>query len=412
MAAGCGASLFVEVAGGDEPSTHLNTAQAVCSERPCGSSEAIGYDSPEMPTGSSSRSRIFINYRREDTGYVVGRLADDLREHFAPGQVFEDVSSIEPGVDFVEALNRGLETCAAVLVVIGSQWLTIEDRQGRRRLDRLDDWVAIEIAESLKHQDVRVFPVLVNVDMPSAEDLPEPLRPLTRRQAFTLTRRHWAHDITDLVTSLKRVPGLAEAAPPEASVVTNITNDVRNTKPESHAGAEGDESRRAEPLSSSERDVEEFFDVALLERVRARGELRYGRLAPDRFAITDNAFLEIRRKAPGILDALEAAATKMIDKELNQSKIDHVIAAAGNYRLPENKVTPATLAPLESAFSKHSVRKTLQSASGTKCLVDGFYVQLIITKYPNADIYLSGSMKPIVVEVGGQVKCVLMPIAV
>ena len=33
------------------------------------------------------RSRIFISYRREDAEYPVGRLAEDLRKHFARDQV-------------------------------------------------------------------------------------------------------------------------------------------------------------------------------------------------------------------------------------------------------------------------------------------------------------------------------------
>jgi formylglycine-generating enzyme required for sulfatase activity len=159
------------------------------------------------------RSRIFISYRRADSEQAAARLAEDLRRHFAPEQVFQDFASIDPGADFVEAVQRGLDTCAAVLVVIGTGWLGAADKQGRRRLDLPDDWVRHEVAESLKHPDVRVFPVLVsNAEMPAAEDLAEPLRSLTRRQAFPLTVRHWANDVAELVGHLKRVPGLAGPA--------------------------------------------------------------------------------------------------------------------------------------------------------------------------------------------------------
>ena len=91
---------------------------------------------------------------------------------------------IDPGADFVEALQQALDTCAAVLVVIGPRWLTVADRHGRRRLDLPDDWVRHEIAESLRRHGVRVFPVLLDAEMPSAEDLPDDIKPLTRRQAF------------------------------------------------------------------------------------------------------------------------------------------------------------------------------------------------------------------------------------
>ncbi len=112
--------------------------------------------------------RIFISYRREDTQQAVGRLSDDLVRHFAREQVFDDITSIVPGTDFVEALQQGLGTCAAMLVVIGPRWLTASDRQGRRRLDLPSDWVRQEIAESLRRPGVRVFPVLVDgAEMPS-----------------------------------------------------------------------------------------------------------------------------------------------------------------------------------------------------------------------------------------------------
>jgi formylglycine-generating enzyme required for sulfatase activity len=165
------------------------------------------------------RSRIFISYRRADSEQAAGRLAEDLRRHFAPEQVFQDFASIDPGADFIEAVQLGLDTCAAVLVMIGTGWLGAADRQGRRRLDLPDDLVRHEVVESLKHPDVRVFPVLVgDANMPSAADLPEPLQPLTRRQAFPLTVRHWPNDVTQLVGHLKRVPGLTgrvgEVSPP------------------------------------------------------------------------------------------------------------------------------------------------------------------------------------------------------
>jgi len=154
------------------------------------------------------RSRIFINYRREDTEHLVGRLAERLRGEFGPAQIFEDAASIEPGVDFADALRHGLQTCAAVLVVIGPRWLTVAKGAPGPRLNDPDDWVAYEISESLKQPDVRVFPVLVDATMPNGDELPESVRPLIRRQAFVLTRHHWDADVATLIGHLRRVPGL------------------------------------------------------------------------------------------------------------------------------------------------------------------------------------------------------------
>jgi len=126
-------------------------------------------------------ARIFISYRREDSGFLVSRLVDELRKHFPPEQVFQDIASINPGADFVEALEKGLSTAAVMLAVIGQHWLSATDKQGRRRLDMPGDFVRQEIAESLRRPGVGIFPLLVNgAEMPDEEELPEPLKALHR----------------------------------------------------------------------------------------------------------------------------------------------------------------------------------------------------------------------------------------
>ncbi len=95
------------------------------------------------------------------------RLAADLRQHVGRKQVVPDFSSIDLGADFVEAVQRGLDTCAAVLVVIGPKWLSVVNADGGRRVDADGDWVSYEVAESLRRPGVRVFPVLVDgAEMP------------------------------------------------------------------------------------------------------------------------------------------------------------------------------------------------------------------------------------------------------
>jgi formylglycine-generating enzyme required for sulfatase activity len=151
-------------------------------------------------------ARIFISYRRKESDIWVGRLADELRRHFPPDEIFQDVTSIDPGAPFKQVLKRALESAAAMLVVIGPQWLTATDRLGRRRLEQPGDWVRQEVAESLRRPGVRVFPLLVNgAEPPAEEDLPEPLKPLVERQAFELSVRHWVHDVAQLVHTLRRV---------------------------------------------------------------------------------------------------------------------------------------------------------------------------------------------------------------
>ncbi|MGG6240689.1 GUN4 domain-containing protein [Nodosilinea sp. AN01ver1] len=125
---------------------------------------------------------IFISYRRSDSHADVGRIYDRLAAHFGKAAVFKDVDDIPPGVDFRDYLNRTLNQCAVLLVVIGPSWLTATDAQGRRRLDNPADWVRVEIEESLRRDDVLVVPLLVShATLPQPDDLPTSLQDLAYR---------------------------------------------------------------------------------------------------------------------------------------------------------------------------------------------------------------------------------------
>jgi len=50
--------------------------------------------------------RIFISYRRGDSSANAGRICDRLRSQFGHANVFMDIDTLEPGVDFVDVLQR------------------------------------------------------------------------------------------------------------------------------------------------------------------------------------------------------------------------------------------------------------------------------------------------------------------
>ncbi len=132
-------------------------------------------------------SRIFVSYRRDDARGDAGRLTDNLKLHFGDKQIFRDVEAIEAGVDFVEAINNAVSQCAVLLAIVGPNWLKATDSEGRRRLDDPNDFVRLEIAVALQ-RNIRVVPVLVGgAVMPKAEDLPQGLESLARRQAHELS---------------------------------------------------------------------------------------------------------------------------------------------------------------------------------------------------------------------------------
>jgi TIR domain len=151
---------------------------------------------------SSPAGRIFISYRRDETGYAAGWLYDRLTDRFGGGQVFKDVDSIQLGDDFVEVITRAVGACDVLLALIGDRWSTITDEQGQRRLDDRDDFVRLEIEAALTRQ-VRVIPILVDgARMPTADELPESLVTLVRRQSLELSPTRFEFDTNRLLKVL------------------------------------------------------------------------------------------------------------------------------------------------------------------------------------------------------------------
>src|SRR5476649_2869387 len=51
-------------------------------------------------------ARIFINYRRDDTPGVAGRLFDHLVSKYSRRELFMDVDAMQPGIDFAQQLDK------------------------------------------------------------------------------------------------------------------------------------------------------------------------------------------------------------------------------------------------------------------------------------------------------------------
>jgi hypothetical protein len=150
---------------------------------------------------------IFISYRREDAAGHAGRLFDRLAQHFGRDKVFMDVAGIEPGVDFVEAIDQAVGSCDVLIVVIGKEWARAADAAGKRRLDDPNDFVRLEATTALR-RNVRVIPLLVDgAPLPPTGSLPEDLQKLTRRNAFELRDGRWESDIGLLVEALEKALG-------------------------------------------------------------------------------------------------------------------------------------------------------------------------------------------------------------
>lgn len=153
--------------------------------------------SPHEPE-TGTPGGVFVSYRREGTGHFAGRVADRLVERFGADQVFMDVESIEPGLDFRDVIAGAIDRCAVLLAIIGPGWPTA-------RLADADDLVRVEIEAALR-RGIRVIPVLVDdAQMPSTADLPPSLAALPRRHGVTVRHASFRQDVGRLLEVLRKV---------------------------------------------------------------------------------------------------------------------------------------------------------------------------------------------------------------
>ena len=153
-------------------------------------------------------SGIFISYRRSDSKSEARSICQRLERTFGKGKVFIDVNSIRPGEDFQSVLKEDLAKCNVMLVVIGPRWLELLRSGGPAEI--IDDYVRLEIAFALERK-LPIFPVLVDgAPMPDAKNMPDDLKSLAFRQAFSVRHDSFPRDMSGLEQELRRfVPARA-----------------------------------------------------------------------------------------------------------------------------------------------------------------------------------------------------------
>ena len=147
-------------------------------------------------------SKIFINYRREDTSGYAGRIADALATEFGENNIFVDVTKIDTGSDFTEVITQALDQSRYLLILIGNTWLNCKDSAGNRRLDNHDDFVRKEISLAISRK-IKIIPVLLeNAQMPDANELPDDIKQVCKWQAISITDSRWKFDVERLIKSI------------------------------------------------------------------------------------------------------------------------------------------------------------------------------------------------------------------
>lgn len=148
--------------------------------------------------------KIFISYRREESGANALSIGQYLEKEFGQKNVFIDID-MHAGAKFPEVLEQRLADCKVMLALIGPEWLNARDGLGGRRLDNPNDWVRLEIARALQ-RDITVIPVLVNgAQLPAKADLPTDIQRITDHQAATVTMAGFRHEMAGLARDIHSI---------------------------------------------------------------------------------------------------------------------------------------------------------------------------------------------------------------
>ncbi len=160
------------------------------------SSEPFPFTTDEMPEFG-----VFVSYRKDENKWEAGRIKDWLSRELGKHSVFRDTDSIRAGKDFRQELDAAVGKCRIMLALIGPTWL--KRYKGTRRIDSENDWVRIEIESALQRHRL-VIPVLLDdATMPRDTSLPESLRELAYRQAYTLRESTFERDVMGLIEQVR-----------------------------------------------------------------------------------------------------------------------------------------------------------------------------------------------------------------
>ena len=154
-------------------------------------------------------TKVFINFRNGDDPYAAALLYRALGQHYGTATVFRSSESIRPGTRWAQEIWTNHRSCTVVVAVIGPRWLSVADQDGRRMLDREDDWVRAELAVALAEGKL-VLPVLLQgAPQLARADLPADLTELAELQAVSMDHRHVDPAVAALIERISPAIGAA-----------------------------------------------------------------------------------------------------------------------------------------------------------------------------------------------------------
>ncbi len=145
--------------------------------------------------------KIFINFRKDDSGPAAHKINQHLEEIFGDENVFYYPQ--DPVEDINEVLDH-LRSSDVMLVLIGSKWL--EELESRQARSGEPDWVFDEIRNGLTTDGVLVIPVLIDDAIhPPVTMLPDAIKSLHyKRNENVHTDDRFEEDMKVLVARIKK----------------------------------------------------------------------------------------------------------------------------------------------------------------------------------------------------------------
>ncbi|HET9899228.1 MAG TPA: TIR domain-containing protein [Streptosporangiaceae bacterium] len=165
---------------------------------------------------------IFINYRNIDRSYAPVLIDRELGLRFGAQNVFLAGRSTPPGTSFPDKIMRRLASCTLLIALIDPPWAGAD----LELLQDPGDWVRREISYAVEHGK-EILPVLLDgAVMPSTNQVPDDVAPMTKRIALSMRARTAGTDLMRLVREVERlVPDLVLATltdPPPGPPPTTV----------------------------------------------------------------------------------------------------------------------------------------------------------------------------------------------
>jgi hypothetical protein len=174
--------------------------------------------------------RVFINYRRDDTGAVAQLLYDRLASRFGAENVFMDVRSLQPGTKWLEEIKSHIAPGVLFLSLIGPRWLSdMQTHEQEAVVQPAEDYIRSEIQYALRpNSGIYVIPVLVGdeVPFPAAETLPLSLRALTDLQHAQVRQTYFEEDVAALIGRIELIANTGQTPPVRPTLLPGATADT------------------------------------------------------------------------------------------------------------------------------------------------------------------------------------------